>query len=65
MSKKCAPLALHQQPEWRELTNAAEAHAFCEKVAYPCLMRPSYILSGVGQYQQTAPPPFHNAKGVA
>ena len=23
-----------------------EAFAFCEKVGYPCLIRPSYVLSG-------------------
>eukprot|EP00039_Didymoeca_costata_P010749 m.145536 g.145536 ORF g.145536 m.145536 type:complete len:2190 (+) comp14948_c0_seq1:133-6702(+) len=36
------------QPEWKELTSVEEAHKFCEQVTYPCLMRPSYILSGVG-----------------
>lgn len=36
------------QPKWKELTNVVEAHEFCSKVTYPCLMRPSYILSGVG-----------------
>ena len=36
------------QPKWKELTNVEEAHKFCSGVTYPCLMRPSYILSGVG-----------------
>jgi carbamoyl-phosphate synthase/aspartate carbamoyltransferase/dihydroorotase len=36
------------QPKWKELTNVEEAHEFCSGVTYPCLMRPSYILSGVG-----------------
>ena len=36
------------QPKWKELTDVEGAHAFCEEVSYPCLMRPSYILSGVG-----------------
>jgi len=34
------------QPEWQLLTSADEALAFCEKVGYPCLVRPSYVLSG-------------------
>lgn len=36
------------QPKWKELVSIDEANAFCEQVTYPCLMRPSYILSGVG-----------------
>ena len=34
------------QPEWKELTSMAEAFAFAEKVSYPVLVRPSYVLSG-------------------
>merc|ERR1712232_208250 len=34
------------QPEWRMLTSQDDALAFCEKVGYPCLVRPSYVLSG-------------------
>jgi len=34
------------QPEWQLLTSPAEALDFCEKVGYPCLVRPSYVLSG-------------------
>ncbi|KAF7290659.1 Bifunctional pyrimidine biosynthesis protein [Mycena indigotica] len=34
------------QPLWKELTSHAEAEAFCEKVGYPVLVRPSYVLSG-------------------
>jgi len=34
------------QPEWRELTNIAEAKEFAERVGYPVLIRPSYVLSG-------------------
>ena len=34
------------QPEWRELTDVDDAIAFCEEVGYPCLIRPSYVLSG-------------------
>ena len=34
------------QPAWKELTSLAEAADFCNKVTYPVLVRPSYVLSG-------------------
>ncbi|MFQ5822513.1 MAG: carbamoyl-phosphate synthase (glutamine-hydrolyzing) large subunit [bacterium] len=34
------------QPEWKELVSLKEAKAFAEKVQYPVLVRPSYVLSG-------------------
>jgi carbamoyl-phosphate synthase/aspartate carbamoyltransferase len=34
------------QPLWKELTSFEEAETFCEKVGYPVLVRPSYVLSG-------------------
>jgi carbamoyl-phosphate synthase large subunit len=34
------------QPEWKELTSIEEAEKFAEKVGYPVLIRPSYVLSG-------------------
>ena len=34
------------QPLWKELSTLEEAHAFCKKVSYPVLVRPSYVLSG-------------------
>ncbi|CAJ0911537.1 14190_t:CDS:2 [Entrophospora sp. SA101] len=34
------------QPEWKELTSAQEAEKFADKVGYPVLVRPSYVLSG-------------------
>ncbi|KAI0641799.1 carbamoyl-phosphate synth [Trametes meyenii] len=34
------------QPLWKELSSFDEAHSFCEKVGYPVLVRPSYVLSG-------------------
>ena len=34
------------QPLWKELTSFEEAQDFCEKVGYPVLVRPSYVLSG-------------------
>lgn len=33
-------------PRWKELTNLKSAIEFCEEVGYPCLVRPSYVLSG-------------------
>jgi carbamoyl-phosphate synthase/aspartate carbamoyltransferase/dihydroorotase len=35
-----------QQPEWKELTDFQTAKTFCSNVGYPCLVRPSYVLSG-------------------
>ena len=35
-----------EQPEWKELTSIEEAKAFANKVKYPVLIRPSYVLSG-------------------
>lgn len=34
------------QPTWKELTSFDEAKTFCQKVSYPVLVRPSYVLSG-------------------
>ena len=34
------------QPAWKELSNIDEAKEFCNKVTYPVLVRPSYVLSG-------------------
>lgn len=34
------------QPAWAELKSVAEAEAFADKVTYPVLVRPSYVLSG-------------------
>ncbi|KAJ5811294.1 Carbamoyl-phosphate synthase large subunit [Penicillium riverlandense] len=34
------------QPAWKELTSIDEAREFCDKVSYPVLVRPSYVLSG-------------------
>ncbi|TYZ60446.1 hypothetical protein PybrP1_009397 [[Pythium] brassicae (nom. inval.)] len=35
-----------RQPEWKELTSMAAAREFAARVGYPCLVRPSYVLSG-------------------
>uniref|UniRef100_A0AAQ5XMB2 Multifunctional protein CAD n=1 Tax=Amphiprion ocellaris TaxID=80972 RepID=A0AAQ5XMB2_AMPOC len=34
------------QPQWKELSETESAVKFCETVGYPCLVRPSYVLSG-------------------
>eukprot|EP00128_Syssomonas_multiformis_P001183 Colp12_sorted_trinity150504_noHs@16970 len=34
------------QPLWKELTDLSEARSFCDRVGYPVLVRPSYVLSG-------------------
>lgn len=34
------------QPRWKELTDLKSAFSFCNEVGYPCLVRPSYVLSG-------------------
>ncbi|EFA81772.1 dihydroorotase [Heterostelium album PN500] len=34
------------QPLWKELTSVNDTKEFCESVGFPCLVRPSYVLSG-------------------
>lgn len=34
------------QPVWKNLTHLKDAFEFCKKVEYPCIVRPSYVLSG-------------------
>ncbi|XP_072536144.1 multifunctional protein CAD isoform X5 [Salminus brasiliensis] len=34
------------QPRWKELSDTESAMRFCETAGYPCLVRPSYVLSG-------------------
>ena len=34
------------QPSWEKVTSLGQAVAFCERVKYPVLLRPSYVLSG-------------------
>ncbi|KAG7460903.1 hypothetical protein MATL_G00203950 [Megalops atlanticus] len=34
------------QPQWKELADTKSAKQFCDTVGYPCLVRPSYVLSG-------------------
>ncbi|MCH7891862.1 MAG: ATP-grasp domain-containing protein, partial [Gemmatimonadetes bacterium] len=35
-----------EQPEWKELVTHEEAKTFANRVGYPVLVRPSYVLSG-------------------
>jgi carbamoyl-phosphate synthase large subunit len=34
------------QPKWKELSDTDSTKDFCNEVGYPCLVRPSYVLSG-------------------
>lgn len=34
------------QPLWKELTDITDIHAFCDRIGFPVLVRPSYVLSG-------------------
>ncbi|KAF8820622.1 carbamoylphosphate synthetase [Cardiosporidium cionae] len=44
-SKLCDSLGI-DQPEWSIFSSVKKAFEFCEKVKYPVLVRPSYVLSG-------------------
>ncbi len=44
-SALCDELGIHQPP-WAEVTSSADARAFAQRVGYPVLVRPSYVLSG-------------------
>ena len=44
-SRMCDQIGI-DQPQWKELTTAESTTAFCNEVGYPCLIRPSYVLSG-------------------
>jgi len=44
-SKLCDDLNI-KQPEWKTFSSLEEAKNFAEKVGYPVLIRPSYVLSG-------------------
>jgi carbamoyl-phosphate synthase large subunit len=44
-SKLCDELNI-DQPEWKELSSLETIKRFAEKVEYPVLIRPSYVLSG-------------------
>jgi carbamoyl-phosphate synthase large subunit len=42
------------QPQWSELSTIDEALGFAEKVGYPVLVRPSYVLSGAAMAVATS-----------
>src|SRR5581483_4365841 len=44
-SKLCDQLLI-KQPDWNMFAKLPEAITFCEKIGYPVLIRPSYVLSG-------------------
>jgi len=35
-----------KQPRWKELKDLRSAKTFCSEVGFPCLVRPSYVMSG-------------------
>ncbi len=43
-----------EQPEWKELSSVEEAKAFAQRVGYPVLVRPSYVLSGAAMSVATS-----------
>ena len=48
------------QPQWEELTSIAEAEKFADKVGYPVLIRPSYVLSGAAMSVALSRVELHN-----
>ena len=36
------------QPTWKECKSLEETKSFCDTVGFPCLVRPSFVLSGAG-----------------
>lgn len=43
------------QPEWKQLTTFNDAHLFADKVGYPVLVRPSFVLSGAAMRVASTP----------
>lgn len=48
------------QPQWKELTSTEEAKEFCNKVKFPVLVRPSYVLSGAAMNTVYSEHDLHN-----
>lgn len=44
-SQMCDDLGINQ-PQWKEMTSLADIYAFADRVGFPLLIRPSYVLSG-------------------
>jgi carbamoyl-phosphate synthase/aspartate carbamoyltransferase len=58
-SRMCDAIGV-DQPQWRELSNIDDARSFCEKVGYPVLVRPSYVLSGAAMNVVFSPEDLDN-----
>ncbi|KAL6080601.1 Pyrimidine synthesis [Balamuthia mandrillaris] len=48
------------QPRWKDCSNLEETKLFCEEVGYPCLVRPSFVLSGAGMSVVNTPSELEN-----
>lgn len=44
-----------EQPRWLDAESVAAAKEFCNKVGYPCIIRPSYVLSGAAMNVANSP----------
>ncbi|MGA9121291.1 MAG: carbamoyl-phosphate synthase (glutamine-hydrolyzing) large subunit [Bacteroidota bacterium] len=53
------------QPPWSELSSFEAAEEFAEKIGYPVLIRPSYVLSGAAMGVATTPEELHLFLGKA
>ncbi|XP_003739459.1 CAD protein [Galendromus occidentalis] len=53
------------QPRWKELSTVEQAWAFCDEVKYPCLVRPSYVLSGAAMNVAYSPADLEGYLGEA
>ncbi|CAG0879598.1 unnamed protein product, partial [Darwinula stevensoni] len=53
------------QPRWKELSDLESAMEFCEEVGYPCLVRPSYVLSGAAMSVVHSPHDLENYLRIA
>ncbi|CAG0922202.1 unnamed protein product, partial [Notodromas monacha] len=53
------------QPRWKELSDLDSAREFCELVGYPCLVRPSYVLSGAAMNVVHCPSDLEAYLGLA
>ncbi|KAI8608923.1 hypothetical protein BC830DRAFT_1233686, partial [Chytriomyces sp. MP71] len=63
-SRLCDKIGV-DQPQWKELTSIDDAHAFCEKVGFPVLVRPSYVLSGAAMNVVYGPADLKNFLDMA
>ncbi|KJE96347.1 carbamoyl-phosphate synthase large subunit [Capsaspora owczarzaki ATCC 30864] len=54
-----------EQPEWSRLSSMQDAHAFSQRVGYPVLVRPSYVLSGAAMNVAYSPADLERFLGDA